>query len=73
MKKLISLLLVLTLLAGVGVTTAFAVILHAISRHWLPFSPWLPTAQKCLILLFMGWLMHVCRREMRPRRHAVLE
>ena len=56
-----------------GVTAAFAVILHAISRHWLPFSPWLPTAQKCLILLFMGWLMHVCRREMRPRRHPVRE
>ncbi len=56
-----------------GVTTAFAVILHAISRHWLPFSPYLPTAQKCLILLFMGWLMQVCRREMRPRRRPVPE
>ena len=53
-----------------GVTAAFAVILYSISRDWLPFSPWLPTAQKCLILLFMGWLMHVCCREVTRRPRA---
>ena len=55
---------------SLDVTVAFAIILHAISRDWLPFSPWLPTAQKCLILLFMGWLMHVCCREVTRRPRA---
>ena len=44
-------------------TAIFIAFLYAIARKILPFSPYLPTAQKALILLFMGWLMRICIRE----------
>lgn len=48
-------------LAVLGTLFAEAVRLHGCGT--LPFAPWTPTLQKCVIVAFAAWILHLSRRQ----------